>query len=254
MAKSFVSKENFQKIWEKEKAYFQKQEAGKGLSTNDYDNTAKGKVDNLATVATSGSYNDLTDKPTIPEGAAASDTVPAMDGVASAGSETKFARGDHVHPSDTSRVPTTTTVNGKPLSSNITLTADDVSAIPNTRTVNGKPLSSNITLSANDVSAIPASAKGTANGVATLGSDGLVPSNQLPSYVDDVIEGYLNGGKFYKESAHTTEIPGESGKIYVDITNAESPVSYRYSGSAFVKIVSDDSIPLTNEEIDEIMV
>ena len=52
MAKSFVSKENFQKIWEKEKAYFQKQEAGKGLSTNDYDNTAKGKVDNLATVAT----------------------------------------------------------------------------------------------------------------------------------------------------------------------------------------------------------
>ena len=40
--------------------------AGKGLSTNDYDNTAKNKVDNLKTVATSGSYNDLTNKPTIP--------------------------------------------------------------------------------------------------------------------------------------------------------------------------------------------
>ena len=40
--------------------------SGKGLSTNDYDNTAKGKVDNLATVATSGSYNDLSNKPTIP--------------------------------------------------------------------------------------------------------------------------------------------------------------------------------------------
>lgn len=39
---------------------------GKGLSTNDYDNTAKNKVDNLKTVATSGSYNDLTNKPTIP--------------------------------------------------------------------------------------------------------------------------------------------------------------------------------------------
>ena len=39
---------------------------GKGLSTNDYDNTAKNKVDNLATVATSGSYNDLSNKPTIP--------------------------------------------------------------------------------------------------------------------------------------------------------------------------------------------
>ena len=40
--------------------------SGKGLSTNDYDNTAKNKVDDLKTVATSGSYNDLTNKPTIP--------------------------------------------------------------------------------------------------------------------------------------------------------------------------------------------
>lgn len=40
--------------------------SGKSLSTNDYDNTAKNKVDNLATVATSGSYNDLSNKPTIP--------------------------------------------------------------------------------------------------------------------------------------------------------------------------------------------
>lgn len=38
---------------------------GKGLSTNDYDNVAKTKVENLKTVATTGSYNDLTDKPTI---------------------------------------------------------------------------------------------------------------------------------------------------------------------------------------------
>lgn len=36
---------------------------GKGLSTNDYDNVAKLKVDNLHNVAISGSYNDLTNKP-----------------------------------------------------------------------------------------------------------------------------------------------------------------------------------------------
>lgn len=36
---------------------------GKGLSTNDYTDAAKAKVDALALVATSGSYNDLTDKP-----------------------------------------------------------------------------------------------------------------------------------------------------------------------------------------------
>ena len=39
---------------------------GKGLSSNDYTDAAKAKVDALASVATSGNYNDLTDKPTIP--------------------------------------------------------------------------------------------------------------------------------------------------------------------------------------------
>lgn len=39
---------------------------GKGLSSNDYTNADKAKVDALALVATSGSYNDLTNRPTIP--------------------------------------------------------------------------------------------------------------------------------------------------------------------------------------------
>ena len=39
---------------------------GKGLSSNDYTDAAKAKVDALAPVATSGSYDDLTNKPTIP--------------------------------------------------------------------------------------------------------------------------------------------------------------------------------------------
>ena len=39
---------------------------GKGLSSNDYTDAAKAKVDSLAPVATSGDYDDLTNKPTIP--------------------------------------------------------------------------------------------------------------------------------------------------------------------------------------------
>ena len=39
---------------------------GKGLSSNDYTDAAKAKVDALASVATSGDYDDLTNKPTIP--------------------------------------------------------------------------------------------------------------------------------------------------------------------------------------------
>lgn len=40
----------------------------------------------------------------VPEGAAASSTVPLMDGTADAGKEAAFARGDHRHPSDTTKV------------------------------------------------------------------------------------------------------------------------------------------------------
>lgn len=53
-------------------------------------------------------------------------TTPKMDGTAAVGSETTYAAGDHVHPSDTSRVPTTRKVNGKALSSDVTLTGEDI--------------------------------------------------------------------------------------------------------------------------------
>ena len=109
--------------------------------------------------------------------------------------------------------------------------------VDKTTTVNGKALTGNITLSAGDVGAIPTTAKGTANGVASLDGDGKVPSSQLPSYVDDVIEGYFNGGKFYVEEDHTTQITGESGKIYVDITSGKN-ITYRWSGTTYVEISS----------------
>lgn len=77
------------------------------------------------------------------------------------------------------------------------------------------------------------SLKGAANGLAELDSTGKVPSTQLPSYVDDVIEGYLYDGKFYVEAAHTTEITAESGKIYVDLATNKT---YRYSGTQYTVI------------------
>jgi hypothetical protein len=77
---------------------------------------------------------------------------------------------------------------------------------------------------------------GVANGVATLDNDGKVPASQLPSYIDDVIEGYYHDGAFYEDSAYTVEIPPESGKVYVDNT---TNLTYRWSGTAYVKIASD---------------
>ena len=75
--------------------------------------------------------------------------------------------------------------------------------------------------------------KGAVNGVAELNEAGKVPSSQLPSYMDDVIEGYYYNNKFYEESTHTTEITAEKGKIYVDLSTERT---YRYSGSLYIEV------------------
>jgi len=77
---------------------------------------------------------------------------------------------------------------------------------------------------------------------------GKVPSSQLPSYVDDILEGYLFGGVFYNEVGHTTVIPAETGKIYIDLTTGQKNKEYRYSGSAYIQITngliaSTDDVP-----------
>lgn len=79
-------------------------------------------------------------------------------------------------------------------------------------------------------------ARGAVNGVASLDENGKIPAAQLPSYVDDIIEGYYYQGGFYKEVGHTTSIDGESGKIYVDLTENGPRQVYRWSGTAYVAI------------------
>lgn len=79
---------------------------------------------------------------------------------------------------------------------------------------------------------ISSSEKGAANGVASLDANGRVPSSQLPSYVDDVIEGHYHDNKFYDETDQSV-ITGASGKIYVDL---DTNKTYRWSGSTFVVI------------------
>lgn len=62
---------------------------------------------------------------------------------------------------------------------------------------------------------------------------GKVPSSQLPSYVDDVLDGYYNLGVFYLDSGFTAPMTGEVGKIYVDLLENKS---YRWSGSVYIQI------------------
>ena len=109
---------------------------------------------------------------------------------------------------------------------------------------------SNITNKPNLNEKVNTSLLGQANGVATLDESGKVPSIQLPSYVDDVIEGYFYDNKFYSDEAHTSEITGEVSKIYIDVI---SNLSYRYGGTTYTVITSSDMVAISNAEIDEIM-
>ena len=87
--------------------------------------------------------------------------------------------------------------------------------------------------------------KGQANGFASLDANGTVPANQLPSYVDDIIDVYatydksatgeLTNIKLYSDAAHQNAITGEAGKIYINIANGEPPYQFRWTGTIFAR-------------------
>lgn len=106
----------------------------------------------------------------------------------------------------------------------------------------------------NNANYIPISQKGANNGVATLDNTGKVPSTQLPSYVDDVVDlvnivtsnpssGMTAGNKYYNSTTKkiftatnaTTGVSSdpESDKIYVNISNN---TTWRWSGTALVQM------------------
>lgn len=195
-------------------------------------------------------------------------TTPKANGTAAIGSETKYAAGDHVHPTDTTRAAASdltshtgdTTVhitasertawNGKAGTSTATQSANGLMSSADKKKLDGVATgatantAASATPSANGTAAVGTSAKyaredhvhptdttrmaaslkGTANGVAELDANGLVPTSQLPSFVDDVLE--YNGTSAFPST-------GETGKIYVD-TSANK--TYRWGGSSYVEI------------------
>lgn len=85
--------------------------------------------------------------------------------------------------------------------------------------------------------------KGSANGIASLDEQGIVPSAQLPSYVDDVIdvyatydksaEGVLSNIQLFSNQEKTTPITPESGKIYIDV---EGNYQFRWTGTQYATV------------------
>lgn len=111
-------------------------------------------------------------------------------------------------------------------------------------------VTSSSSLTASDIpdlsaSYIAVSEKGANNGVASLDSTGKVPSSQLPSYVDDVVDTYIVSGASALTAGWLSLTDGgaaltpESGKIYVVLTaGTYLNKQYRWSGSTYVEISS----------------
>jgi hypothetical protein len=162
-------------------AHFQRKVDGKGLSTYDYDATAKAKVD---AIPANPKYTDTTY--TAGNGINIENNVISATGGGGGGGgeenviEIVKVNGTALTPDSdkavdvevptkvsdltndsgfiTSYTETDPTVpSWAKASSKPSYTASEVGAVPTTRTVNGKALSSNITLSASDVNALPSS-------------------------------------------------------------------------------------------------
>ena len=93
------------------------------------------------------------------------------------------------------------------------------------------------------------------NNIARLNESGLIPAEKLPSYVDDVVEGYYseNVNIFYEGfltddgGLETTgQISPETGKIYVDLYTGNT---YRWSGSQYVRMNPPEYTLASNEDI-----
>ena len=96
--------------------------------------------------------------------------------------------------------------------------------------------------------------KGAANGLAELDENGKVPSSQLPSFVDDVLEGNATDvtqdgttgaitATGFVLSGESTECAPESGKIYIDV---DTGIQYRWSGTIYVTTGSNIALGETS--------
>lgn len=178
----------------------------------------------FATVATSGSYNDLSNKPTIP-------TIPGS--LKNPNALTISLNGTSQGAYDGSAVK------------NINITASSVGAAASSHTHTKAQITDFPTsMPASDVYSWAKQSSKPSYTISEVSGNlpasrisGIIDAAHLPSYIDDVIEGYLNGGKFYttksSSGAYSGEIKAEAGKIYVDLSNNKT---YRWSGSAYVII------------------
>ena len=104
----------------------------------------------------------------------------------------------------------TRTINGHPLTADVTVSAADVGAVPTTRTVNGKALSSNITLDADDVGAVPIVSPATAGHLAALTAGGGLTDSGV---VAENVAALLSPSPWIYPTIQHATVPGQGFQV-----------------------------------------
>ena len=184
--------------------------------------------------------------------AMASPTIPTLDQVANAGSTTdtpisianvsfstaltpseasvqNLSTGSYAKLNQAGKVVINTTGTNKVEIQGTNLHADIVLEAPNktagTYTIaTATDLNDYVTTTDANTNYLATTLKGANNGVAELDGTGKVPSSQLPSYVDDVLE-YANLAAF--------PVTGTTATIYLAL---DTNLTYRWGGSSYIEI------------------
>lgn len=188
----------------------------------------------------------------VPEGAAASTTTPKMDGTAAVGTETTFARGDHVHPTDTSRAPLASpTFTGTPKAPTATK-GTNTTQLATTEFVQTAISGKQDTLTFDSTPTSGSSNPVTSGGIYTALGDYLTTSAAASTYAT---KSEISTAYKYKGSVATVADLPESGNTVGDVYDVQSTdMNYAWNGTEWDQLGSTFTITsITNTEIDTIM-
>ena len=219
------------------------------------------KVKALVTGAVPTKTSDLTNdsgfitSADVPEGASASTATPLMDGTAAVGTSTAFARGDHVHPSDTSKVDK---VANRGL---ISVTQESVTnGVQISYVINkdGADTASTFTAVSTEtytesMQAAMQALNGKADSATTLAGYGITNA-YTKTEVDNAIGSAVTNMYKYKGSVAAVSNLPSSGQTTGDVYNVEATgMNYAWNGSAWDALGEIFTITaITNAELDTI--
>lgn len=219
----------------------------------------------------------------MPEGATASNTTPKMDGTAAVGTEIAFARGDHVHPTDTSRLATNGDGSNLTISFNPASTDDPIASGDTLATIAGKTakgfsdlgdMAYRDTITAEDLSpeiksaidkantalqsytetdpTVPAWAKEATKPTYTANEVGAIPLSEASKFAlkEDIGTVY----KYKGTVGSVSDLPSTDNAVG-DVWNVEeTDMNYGWTGEAWDPLGQPFQIEsITNDEIDAIM-